>query len=136
MIQKAFSCFCRDGFFYRLPEGYELPCVDVATFWSLWWLGDRTTGIPPLRLVESRDSSDCSLERTQKTLSDWKTVMKFLDSLLEAHCPSLDRSYSSATSQFVIEAFSQISNHLQRPDRTPRGRKRWITRRINHQGCF
>jgi hypothetical protein len=42
------------GFFYKLLEGYEFPCVDVATGWSLWWLRDRTTVIFLLKLEESR----------------------------------------------------------------------------------
>jgi hypothetical protein len=59
-------------------------------------------------------------EKNAKTLSDWKKAMKFFDFLLEDHCPSLDVSKSFVTRQLLIQAISEIINHLQRPAKNSR----------------
>ncbi|RHY23855.1 hypothetical protein DYB32_009043, partial [Aphanomyces invadans] len=64
------------GRWHLLPEDFELPSVDVATGWHLWWCGSQGRGIPALLKVQPRD-----LTRKQaKILCEWRFAVDELQS--------------------------------------------------------
>ncbi|ETV73859.1 hypothetical protein H257_11519 [Aphanomyces astaci] len=55
------------GRWHLLPETFELPSVDVATAWHLWWCGSPARDIPPLFKISSRDLT----KKEGKILCEW-----------------------------------------------------------------
>ena len=44
-----------DGCFHRVPKDWCFPCIGVLDAWKQWWIGDSVWGIPPLRMLDSKD---------------------------------------------------------------------------------
>ena len=44
-----------DGQFHRVPKDWRFPCIGVLDAWKQWWIGDSVQGIPPLRMLDSKD---------------------------------------------------------------------------------
>ena len=94
------------GRWHLLPEDFQLPSVDVATGWHLWWCGSQGRGIPALLKLHPRD-----LTRKQaKILCEWSFAVGELQSCHRAVTGSdIERPY---TTQSIIAAFSSIMEHL------------------------
>ena len=60
-----------DGQFRRVPAGWRLPGVNVATAWRLWWFGDEEKGITAFRNLTGHDLCSRHLKRS---FSEWKTL--------------------------------------------------------------
>ena len=49
----AMKCPCT--IYFMLPQNFVLPSLTLVAFISHYLLGNRATGIPPLRLITSND---------------------------------------------------------------------------------
>jgi hypothetical protein len=67
------------GKMHRLPAGFKLPDVPVATAFRLWYQGNPVERLPPYRMFEPTDFSD---RNQRKRFSDWKYMMKTIVELL------------------------------------------------------
>jgi hypothetical protein len=63
------------GRIHSLPEIFEFPKCSFRQGLSLWFRGNPGEGIPPLRLISTKDVSS---RRKQKYYSDWKYVFNSL----------------------------------------------------------
>ena len=43
------------GCFHCVPKDWCFPCIGVLDTWKQWWIGDSVWGIPPLRILDSKD---------------------------------------------------------------------------------
>ena len=44
-----------DGCFHHVCKDSCFPCIGVLDTWKQWWIGDSVQGIPPLRMLDSKD---------------------------------------------------------------------------------
>ena len=44
-----------DGRFHHVLKDWHFPCIGVLDTWKQWWIGDSVQGIPPLRMLDSKD---------------------------------------------------------------------------------
>ena len=44
-----------DGHFHHVLKDWCCPCIGVLDAWKQWWIGDSVRGIPPLRMLDSKD---------------------------------------------------------------------------------
>ena len=44
-----------DGHFHHVLKDWCFPCIGVLDAWKQWWIGDSVWGIPPLRMLDSKD---------------------------------------------------------------------------------
>ena len=44
-----------DGHFHHVPKDWRFPRIGVLDTWKQWWIGDSVRGIPPLRMLDSKD---------------------------------------------------------------------------------
>ena len=44
-----------DGHFHHVPKDWHFPHIGVLDAWKQWWIGDSVRGIPPLRMLDSKD---------------------------------------------------------------------------------
>ena len=44
-----------DGHFHHVPKDWHFPRIGVLDAWKQWWIGDSVQGIPPLRMLDSKD---------------------------------------------------------------------------------
>ena len=40
---------------HYVPKDWCFPCIGVLDAWKQWWIGDSVRGIPPLRMLDSKD---------------------------------------------------------------------------------
>jgi hypothetical protein len=59
--------------FHNVPRGYVLPSCKAAAAWQLWFAGDRSQLLPPLRLIDS--AADFETEPQRNIFTKTKTVM-------------------------------------------------------------
>ncbi|OQR85487.1 hypothetical protein ACHHYP_11771 [Achlya hypogyna] len=62
---------CGDGWlqYRRLPEAFELPRVNVAEAWRLWWYGDAAQHHPPYRNIAPYE---LGAKKKRDMLVEWK----------------------------------------------------------------
>ncbi|ETV98898.1 hypothetical protein H310_08390 [Aphanomyces invadans] len=110
------------GRWHLLPEDFELPSVDVATGWHLWWCGSQGRGVPALFKLHSRDLT----RKHAKILCEWSFAVGELQ-----HCYKTalgDNIPGPYTSPTIIAAFSTITENLPLSwDRTQLGRQRRLS---------
>ena len=44
-----------DGCFHHVLKDWCFPCIGVLDAWKQWWIGHSVWGIPPLRMLDSKD---------------------------------------------------------------------------------
>ncbi|KAG9416414.1 hypothetical protein AC1031_021900 [Aphanomyces cochlioides] len=106
------------GQLHKLPESFELPTVDLATAWKLWWRGLPAKKIPPFCQISPRDISK---QTAKKVLSEWRFLME-----------RLSRCYESKTgcavplnlSEIDLQTSFHIVNEMLAPLRQPTAKKR------------
>ncbi|RHY24101.1 hypothetical protein DYB32_008972 [Aphanomyces invadans] len=110
------------GRWHLLPEDFELPSVDVANGWHLWWCGSQGRGVPALFKLHSRDLT----RKHAKILCEWSFAVGELQ-----HCYKTalgDNIPGPYTSPTIIAAFSTITENLPLSwDRTQLGRQRRLS---------
>jgi hypothetical protein len=77
---ESFPPFFRDGEYFRTPNGFRLPKVNLLTAWSLWWKGHHELGVPPYRVLKKRDMTNSN---EVKLLSEWNVLFAHIKVLLE-----------------------------------------------------
>lgn len=119
--QDEFKCFSWEGKLRRVPEDFKFPIVDVRTAWSLWFKGNSSLQYPPFRHLTSHDMKNSNMV---KTLSDWKTTLKFMENVVKNN--STDQTYiPKAPSEDEISAMYDIAiSGLPREEESSGRRKR------------
>ena len=81
--QSQYSYFNYGGRYNLLPQYFVMPKLTLYSFISFYLLGNRDTGVPPLRLISqtdlkhsgARDGSKVNL----KIVTDMKRMMRFVE---------------------------------------------------------
>lgn len=125
------------GQFNVLPEEWRFPRCGVQYLWILWWLGDKTRSIPPLkslRNVHVKHLDDVDLDNTEthgrtgkfkskrkpanKTLCEMKFLMNYIRSKVEEKLTTIPKEINitsvNAMYDQVQYLFSHIDHDLQR----------------------
>ncbi len=100
----------------RLPEGFELPSVNLALALDLWCLGHPAKGWPPLCSVQPIDAGEG--KEVQRRFSDYRALMIMIALRLK----TAQKWVNNPTQAQVTEMYNYIRLHL--PDTTTKGRKR------------
>ncbi|RHY51693.1 hypothetical protein DYB30_013928, partial [Aphanomyces astaci] len=110
------------GRWHLLPETFELPSVDVATAWHLWWCGSPARDIPPLIKISSRDLT----KKQGKIFCEWNFAVVELQKVYNSATGTrMSRPFTSA---LVIAAFTTIMENLSLSwGQTQLGRQRRLT---------
>ena len=78
-----FSYHTYDGRHNLLPKNFVLPTLTLSAFISYFILGNRDTGVPPLRLISASDVKRSGTEDGSKVnlkiVTDMKRMMKFVE---------------------------------------------------------
>ncbi|KAH9158466.1 hypothetical protein LEN26_002958 [Aphanomyces euteiches] len=114
--------FTWDGRLSKLPKEFELPNVDAASAWRLWWLGNMRLNIPPYRYIVPLDLSS---RKQRKLLSDWKFSMTRFEKVCELAGFSMPQTPSE---EIITHSFQFISAYIVRVcSATPRKRTRRVS---------
>ena len=52
---KGYHWHYFDGCFHHVHKDWCFPCIGVLDTWKQSWIGDSVQGIPPLRMLDSKD---------------------------------------------------------------------------------
>lgn len=83
LLRSDFMYHEYGGRFNVLPEKFQFPSLSLPSFISHYLLGNKTTQIPPLRILTvddlKRSGSIDGKKTNTKTLSDMKKMMKYVE---------------------------------------------------------
>ena len=97
-----------DGRFYRAPPDYSFPSVVPKTGWLLWWNGDKSKRLPPIRKLRSEDFK---IKNTKKRFSEWKLLFSYIENL----CKEADQdTYIKLHDMSMIERVTSLGNLFDR----------------------
>ena len=116
-----------DGQFHRVLKDWHFPRIGVLDAWKQWWIGDSVWGIPPLRMLDSKDlefldaiplSEEERHGRTgpnknrrrpaRKTLCDLKFLMMYITDKVVA----AGRFADVITMASVVDMFSMVATEF------------------------
>lgn len=105
---------------HLVPQGVEIPAVNVYAGWQLWVLGNPSMRLPPLRRLSGKDFADGN---TRRRHSDLKRVM------LEIHRELLrsGRWVANPTFEQASEMFWAAYHVLPDSETTELGKKRRVS---------
>ncbi|OQR85440.1 hypothetical protein ACHHYP_20574 [Achlya hypogyna] len=104
----------------RLPEAFELPRVNVAVAWRLWWCGNAAQHHPPYRNIAPYK---LGAKKKRNMLVEWNNVMlkliKHYEATMHRPIPKIASDVdATATFEFVKGALDLIMS------KTPKDRER------------
>ena len=70
-----------NGRFSRVPLNYRFPDCSPRSMFLLWWFGNEAKGVPPLKLITTKD---LNLKSAKKRLSDVRCLNNHLINCLTA----------------------------------------------------
>ena len=74
-LKKDFKFHFFDGKFHILPQGWIIPNLKFQSFVTMWLLGDKSNGVPPLKVLQSKDVKHLG-KRTYKILNKMRDLAR------------------------------------------------------------
>jgi hypothetical protein len=72
---RTYQTYMYDGAFFLVPQDFDFPKSTVLQIWQRWWFPDEINGLPPLKILTSRNIP----KRLSKRLSDIRFLIRFLE---------------------------------------------------------
>ena len=98
----------------RVPQGWTYPRhATVLTGWRLWWLGNKTEGVPPYRNLTLLDLASTA---EKKVFSDWKAVFGRIEGYLSETGQLSDADHVAEMYQGACDLLKRGSKRGERTD--------------------